>query len=1062
MKTNIFIFFIGLLLIVLSSFSIHTFLPALIMMDVTEDATFIASDGAAFDTFGWDVDISGDYAIVGAPNHNTNGNSNQGKAYIFHRENGIWTEQEQLFDPNGAANEDYGYSVGIDGDYAIVGAYEHSQMEGGDVFGKAYIYIRNGTNWTLQEELEASDGATDDWFGFSVDISGDYAIVGARFHNTNDNADQGKAYIFHRSGMNWTEQDILVIEDGEAGDNFGFSVAISGDYAAVGAHNPNINRQGEVFVYHRNAMDWEQQAALSAGISSDWFATSVDIFDEWVIAGAPRHDTNGNNNQGKAYLFQRFGTSWSAIPDTLTASDGTTGDAFGTSVAITENYAVVGANHHATDGDFDRGKAYIYKLISNNAQTVWLEENRPVASDGVDGDEFGFSVAISDTNVIVGARYFDREAVPTDDMRAGKVYMYEIAEAEVSMTCEVAAVGLEQLVNTETDDNESTPAIAHDANGNFVVVWQRSTNSPSYQGEIRGQRFDNLGQPIGAEFVANTNVDFVYTDLDVAMDSAGNFVVVWNVPFLFDDTLGVYARRYDNLGTPLGIDTTVNTDPGSGLFESVAVAMTSGGDYVVAWSEPYGGEEFVRAQRFDSDGNSQGGEISVATASSFSIGMDMNDSGDFNIIWYDFDTKATNMQRYNADGTVKDGSPITASTTALPSNDSPVDIALSEDGSFVAILGNNYQRYDANGNMLDETFFSGIETIDGNESGTFALTYGSATKLFNSDGTESQDIDAQGQLALLNNGHLIAAFEKTVSSDQDIYIRRFVCTDANGAIVVACGYTEAVEDIAPPSTFDDYSNCGVSYTDSDRIYKFEPTETSDIAISFQNGSIANLILLSDYSENACLASGNPITVNNLAPGTYFIVIERAPDFIGGTLTLTCSSSNPVCEDDDLIITETIADQQSRHASQKIIATNTITASGDAIYTAGDSVVLKEGFSAMGSFHAYIANCDFPPSNTTVEFRETDRKEAAHADLKLFPNPTNATTTVRFYLPESTNTNLQIIDINGKSVYTKNLSKQQSGWHDHTLDVSKWSSGIYFIKLSTASEVMAKKLSVIKD
>lgn len=407
----------------------------------SEEATILASDINNYDSFSWSVDISGDYAISGAPNHDTNNNNNQGQAYIFHREGNTWVEQEKLFDPNGAANEDYGFSVGIDGDYAVVGAYEHSLATGGDVLGKVYIYFRNGVNWDLQAELTASDGATDDWFGYSVAISGAYVIVGALYHDTNGNDNQGKAYIFHRTGTTWAEQAILVTEDGagetgHANSEFGNAVDIFGDYAVVGSHRQLGavgGQQGKFFVYHRNNTNWEQQAALTAGNSSDFLGTSVGISNNFVIAGAPRHDTDGKIDQGTAYIFGRTGSSWAATPQKLIAADGVVGDFFGVSVGMHNQRAIVGANHHATNGNPNRGKAYIFQPDNNGD---WEEVSTLISSDGKGsgegdsrGDEFGYSVAISDTAAIVAARYFDEDFI---NSREGKAYIFELSSAPVA------------------------------------------------------------------------------------------------------------------------------------------------------------------------------------------------------------------------------------------------------------------------------------------------------------------------------------------------------------------------------------------------------------------------------------------------------------------------------------------------------------------------------------------------------------------------------------------------------------------------------------------------------
>ncbi len=152
----------------------------------------LASDGDAGDRFGYSVSISGDYAIVGAYLDNDNG-SFSGSAYIFHRDGTSWSQQAKLTASDGVTNDVFGFSVSVNGDYAIVGAFIDD--DNGSNSGSAYIFKRDGTNWHEQFKLTASDAAASDHFGTSVSISGDYAIVGANWDDDNG-TNSGSAYIF--------------------------------------------------------------------------------------------------------------------------------------------------------------------------------------------------------------------------------------------------------------------------------------------------------------------------------------------------------------------------------------------------------------------------------------------------------------------------------------------------------------------------------------------------------------------------------------------------------------------------------------------------------------------------------------------------------------------------------------------------------------------------------------------------------------------------------------------------------------------------------------------------
>ncbi|HLF67620.1 MAG TPA: FG-GAP repeat protein, partial [Gammaproteobacteria bacterium] len=246
---------------------------------VTENQARTASDGTGDDVFGYSVCISGNYAIVGAYRKSVGTNILQGKAYIFFRPNTAWVQQAMLTASDGAVDDFFGHSVSISGDYAIVGAYGKT-VGANSGQGKAYIFNRSGTSWAQQAMLTASDGAATDFFGWSVSISGDYAIAGGHNNKVGANAQQGKAYIFIRSGATWLQQAMLIASDGADHDHFGFNVSISGDYAIVGVPEKDIGanvNQGKAYVFNRSGATWLQQAILTAsdGAFDDNFGWSV-------------------------------------------------------------------------------------------------------------------------------------------------------------------------------------------------------------------------------------------------------------------------------------------------------------------------------------------------------------------------------------------------------------------------------------------------------------------------------------------------------------------------------------------------------------------------------------------------------------------------------------------------------------------------------------------------------------------------------------------------------------------------------------------------------------------
>ncbi|MCZ7683466.1 MAG: FG-GAP repeat protein [Sandaracinaceae bacterium] len=200
----------------------------------TEQAKLEASDGAANDQLGWSVALDGDTALVAAVHDDTSGGTDAGSAYVFVRSGTAWTQQAKLEASDGAASDYFGISVALDGDTALVGA-RADDTSGGTNAGSAYVFVRSGTTWTAQTKLEASDGAAGDAFGYSVALDGDSALVGAPYDDTSRGTNAGSAYLFVRSGTTWTRQARLEAGDGAAEDRFGISVALDGDTALAGA-----------------------------------------------------------------------------------------------------------------------------------------------------------------------------------------------------------------------------------------------------------------------------------------------------------------------------------------------------------------------------------------------------------------------------------------------------------------------------------------------------------------------------------------------------------------------------------------------------------------------------------------------------------------------------------------------------------------------------------------------------------------------------------------------------------------------------------------------------------
>ncbi|WP_019987054.1 FG-GAP repeat protein [Rudanella lutea] len=363
-----------------------------------------ASDGASGDYFGWSVAISGDYAIAGAYGDDIGNNTSQGSAYVFVRSGTVWTQQAKLTASDGAALDYFGCSVAIWGDYAIVGAYGDDVGSNADQ-GSVYVFARSVGIWSQQAKIVASDGGSSDYFGESVSLSGQSALVGAYGDDVGTNADQGSAYVFLRSGTTWAQQTKLLANDGAANDHFGGSVSIQGDLALVGADDDDVGSnagQGSAYGYLRVGTSWSQKTKLVAndGLANDHFGASVAVYGENAIVGATGDDIGSNINQGAAYVFGWSGTTWLQQAK-LVADDGLSNDSFGRSVSISGDYVIVGASGDDVNGNTSQGSAYLFKRIGS----TWTPY-RKITDNAPANTNNGISVHLSNGTLIIGGHNF--------------------------------------------------------------------------------------------------------------------------------------------------------------------------------------------------------------------------------------------------------------------------------------------------------------------------------------------------------------------------------------------------------------------------------------------------------------------------------------------------------------------------------------------------------------------------------------------------------------------------------------------------------------------------------
>jgi hypothetical protein len=500
---------------------------------VAQQAYLKASNAEYADHFGWSVAVFGDTVVVGAKDERStatgiNGNQSidvvhgSGAAYVFVRSGTTWTQQAYLKASNSLPSHQFGRSVAVWGDTVVVGALGDRSAATGvngnqsdfaaGFSGAAYVFVRDGTTWSQQAYLKASNTGVNDLFGVAVAIAGDTVVVGAYGEDsaaTGVNGDQasnaasnsGAAYVFVRSGTTWTQQAYLKASNTEVDDLFGSAVAVWGDTVVVGAESEDsaaigvngnqnsnaIHDSGAAYVFVRNGATWAQQAYLKPANTNwaDAFGTAVAIWGDTVVVGVPKEDrtATGVNNgpsgdtaytSGAAFVYVRNGTSW-AQQAYLKASNTGAGDQFGRSVAIWGDRVVVGAFGEDSDstgvdgdqlnnGSTNAGAAYLFA----RSGTTWTQRAYLKASSTQPippnvffvNDQFGWSVAVFGDTVLVGASDEASAATgingdPTDNSApgAGAAYVFTMPHSVVYCTAGISANGCAPSIGSTGSPN---------------------------------------------------------------------------------------------------------------------------------------------------------------------------------------------------------------------------------------------------------------------------------------------------------------------------------------------------------------------------------------------------------------------------------------------------------------------------------------------------------------------------------------------------------------------------------------------------------------------------------
>jgi len=357
--------------------------------------------------FGAAVDIDGDTAAISGYGFIFSDFPDP-TVYLYRKEGTTWTLKQSLI-AQGDPQASFGFSVALSGNTLVVGA--PGDNTAGSSAGAAYVYVRDGDTWSLQQKLIASDAANFAQFGISVDITGDTIVVGA--HGDDDSGYQtGAAYVYHRDGVTWTEQQKLKASDEAPESAFGLSVSINGQTIAVGSPSQasGVFNSGAVYVFVNNGGSWQQQQKIKANITQEnqQLGSSVGISGDTIVAtapgeivGVPSNNAQNVHSHGAAYVFQRSGTSWVQSKRFYERDTNRTGG-FATTAAIDGDTIIIGdPTYDSATADF-AGAVYAY--VRNGSG--WSLKYTLTANDAQFLDTLGFSaIAISGDSVIAGVHH---------------------------------------------------------------------------------------------------------------------------------------------------------------------------------------------------------------------------------------------------------------------------------------------------------------------------------------------------------------------------------------------------------------------------------------------------------------------------------------------------------------------------------------------------------------------------------------------------------------------------------------------------------------------------------
>jgi hypothetical protein len=353
-----------------------------------------------------------------------------GKAYIFDREDPgavVWNKTSNIVAPDAGAGDNFGESVDMSGRFAISGAsWEDDDVAGNNPLtdaGSAYIYGRNNAgSWNYQQKIAASDRALGDGFGSDVAMNGIFAIVGSEFNDAGG-ADSGAAYMYSWNGSAWGNEQKLIASDAQASDIFGSSVDIHGNYAVVGAwqEDGGGTDSGAVYVFKFDGTNWNEIQKISGPAALSSFGYDVAIHGDLIVVASPDANVDGGNDDGRVHIYKNNGADTFVEQQNFTAPAGIVNNRFGHYVDVENGLVVVGSPEIDSMGTVDGGMVTVHSFNGS----FWEVEEMIVPDNVMNADFFGKDVRISGNTIVAGAIGGDGDVADS-----GTMYVFERTPAK--------------------------------------------------------------------------------------------------------------------------------------------------------------------------------------------------------------------------------------------------------------------------------------------------------------------------------------------------------------------------------------------------------------------------------------------------------------------------------------------------------------------------------------------------------------------------------------------------------------------------------------------------------